>query len=212
MTPQFSTGNPAANEAGVIKPASGRSRLTLFLVIAVCAAPVILSYLSYYWIKPEGRTNYGTLLDPRLFPVPAMMLSRVENNAPAQIQDTQGKWRMLMVTDAPCTRVCEETLYQIRQLRLMQGKEQSRIERIWLITDQYQPPAVQLQAVAGMHVLRAQAAPLHQWLPVEDGKTPAMYWYLMDPLGNLVMRYPLGADTVKIKKDLSKLLKASGIG
>lgn len=212
MTPQFSTGNPAANEAGVIKPASGRSRLTLFLVIAVCAAPVILSYLSYYWIKPEGRTNYGTLLDPRLFPVPAMMLSRVENNAPAQIQDTQGKWRMLMVTDAPCTRVCEETLYQIRQLRLMQGKEQSRIERIWLITDQYQPPAVQLQAVAGMHVLRAEAAPLHQWLPVEAGKTPAMYWYLMDPLGNLVMRYPLGADTVKIKKDLSKLLKASGIG
>jgi hypothetical protein len=71
---------------------------------------------------------------------------------------------------------------------------------------------VQLQAVAGMHVLRAQAAPLHQWLPVEAGKTPAMYWYLMDPLGNLVMRYPLGADTVKIKKDLSKLLKASGIG
>ncbi len=212
MTPQFSTGNPAANEAGPIKPASGRSRLTLFLVIAVCAAPVILSYLSYYWIKPEGRTNYGTLLDPRLFPVPAMMLSRVENNAPAQIQDTQGKWRMLMVTDASCTRVCEETLYQIRQLRLMQGKEQSRIERIWLITDQYQPPAVQLQAVAGMHVLRAEAAPLHQWLPVEDGKTPAMYWYLMDPLGNLVMRYPLGADTVKIKKDLSKLLKASGIG
>lgn len=212
MTPQFSTGNPAANEAGAIKPASGRSRLTLFLVIAVCAAPVILSYLSYYWIKPEGRTNYGTLLDPRLFPVPAMMLSRVENNAPAQIQDTQGKWRMLMVTDAPCTRVCEETLYQIRQLRLMQGKEQSRIERIWLITDQYQPPAVQLQAVAGMHVLRAEAAPLHLWLPVEAGKTPAMYWYLMDPLGNLVMRYPLGADTVKIKKDLSKLLKASGIG
>lgn len=212
MTPQFSTGNPAANEAGVIKPASCRSRLTLFMVIAVCAAPVILSYLSYYWIKPEGRTNYGTLLDPRLFPVPAMMLSRVENNAPAQIQDTQGKWRMLMVTDAPCTRVCEETLYQIRQLRLMQGKEQSRIERIWLITDQYQPPAVQLQAVAGMHVLRAQAAPLHQWLPVDAGKTPAMYWYLMDPLGNLVMRYPLGADTVKIKKDLSKLLKASGIG
>jgi hypothetical protein len=53
MNPQFSTGNPAANEAGAIKPASGRSRLTLFLVIAVCAAPVILSYLSYYWINPK---------------------------------------------------------------------------------------------------------------------------------------------------------------
>lgn len=212
MNQPLSMNNQATDEQAVVKSATSRSRWTLFLVIAVCAAPVILSYLSYYWIKPEGRTNYGTLLDPRLFPMPAMMLSRVENNAPAQIQDTNGKWRMLMVTDAPCTQQCEATLYQIRQLRLMQGKEQSRIERIWLITDQYQPPVAQLQAVTGMHVLRADATPLNKWLPVEQGKAPAMYWYLLDPLGNLVMRYPVGSDTVKIKKDISKLLKASGIG
>ena len=43
---------------------------TLFLVIAACAAPVILSYLTYYVIKPQARTNYGDLIDPRAYPIP----------------------------------------------------------------------------------------------------------------------------------------------
>jgi hypothetical protein len=49
-----------------------KGRWKLFIVLAVCAAPMIASYLAYYVIKPEGRTNYGTILDPRLYPMPEL--------------------------------------------------------------------------------------------------------------------------------------------
>jgi len=47
---------------------------------------------------------------------------------------------------------------------------------------------------------------------VEEGTTASDHIYMIDPLGNLMMRFPKDADPNKIKKDLYKLLKASAIG
>jgi hypothetical protein len=49
-------------------------------------------------------------------------------------------------------------------------------------------------------------------LPVEQNTTDYDHIYLIDPLGNLMMRFPKHADPNKVKKDLAKLLKASSIG
>ncbi len=48
-----------------------RARWKLFAVLAVCASPLMFSYLTYYVIKPTGRTNYGELIDPRAHPLPS---------------------------------------------------------------------------------------------------------------------------------------------
>lgn len=186
-------------------------RWKLFAVMAICAAPVIASYLTYYVIKPEGRTNYGMLLDPRAYPMPPLGSTSLDGQ-PATLDAYKGKWIMLQVNGADCTQTCKTKLYDMRQLRLTQGKDMDRIERVWLVTDKEPLEIFVLREYDGTHVLRVDPAALKAWLPAEEGTTPADHLYMIDPLGNLMMRFPKDADANKIKRDLGKLLKASRIG
>lgn len=190
------------------KPA-GRGKL--FLVLAVCASPLIASYFTYYVIKPSSRTNYGTLLDPRNYPIPALASTALDGSK-SSLQDYKGKWLMVQVNDADCQIACQKRLNDMRQLRLAQGKEMDRIERVWLITDDRPLETMLLREYDGMRHLRVSPQVLQAWLPVEQGTLASDHIYLIDPLGNLMMRYPKDADPNKIKKDLAKLLKASAIG
>ena len=183
----------------------------LFAVIAVCAAPLIASYLAYYVIKPAGRTNYGALIDPRAYPIPALGATLLDGK-PIALDAYKGKWIMLQVNDADCREACKKKLYDMRQLRLAQGKEMDRIERVWLVTDDKPLETIVMREYDGTHMLRVKPAAVKAWLPVEPGATAADHLYMIDPLGNLMMRFTKQADPNKIKKDLAKLLKASRIG
>ncbi len=188
-----------------------RGRWKLFAVILVCAAPLIASYLAYYVIKPEGRTNYGALIDPRAYPIPALGATTLDGK-PLGLDAYKGKWIMLQVDSGDCQETCKKKLYEMRQLRLTQGKEMNRIERVWLITDDKPLETILMREYDGTHMLRAKPEVIRTWLPVETGTTAADHIYMIDPLGNLMMRFPKDADPNKIKKDISKLLRASSIG
>lgn len=188
-----------------------KGRWRLFLVIAICASPLIASYLTYYVIKPEGRTNYGALIDPRNHPVPMLSATTLDGK-PSGLEALKGKWIMLQVSDAQCAEPCQKRLHDMRQLRLAQGKEMDRIERVWLITDDKPLETLLMREYDGTHMLRVRPEVLKAWLPVEQGTVAADHIYMIDPLGNLMMRFPKDADPNKIKKDLAKLLKASRIG
>jgi cytochrome oxidase Cu insertion factor (SCO1/SenC/PrrC family) len=183
----------------------------LFLVIAICAAPMIASYLAYYVFKPQGRTNYGTLIDPRQYPIPALDTTTLDGK-PFSLDQLKGKWIMLQVNGSDCGEPCKTMLYEMRQLRLTQGKNMNRIERVWLITDDKPLETVLMREYDGTHFLRANPTKVKAWLPVDAGTSAADHIYLVDPLGNLMMRFPKNADPNKIKKDLTKLLMASSIG
>jgi hypothetical protein len=172
---------------------------------------MIFSYITYYIIKPTGRTNYGALLDPRAHPIPALAASTLDGK-PAALENYKGKWIMLLVGAGACEQACKDQLVAMRQLRLMQGKGMERIERVWLITDATPVDTVLMRVVDGTHMLRADAAALAKWLPVEAGGKMDDHMYLIDPLGNLMMRFPKNPDPNKVKKDMGKLLKASAIG
>lgn len=188
-----------------------RGRWKLLLVIFICASPLIFSYLTYYVIKPGGRTNYGTLIDPRAYPIPELGL-RTQDGQPAALQAYKGKWIMLQTGASNCPDACMKQLYAMRQLRLMQGKEMERIERVWLIVDARLPDPGAMLGFAGMHLLHAAPAAVAAWLPVDAGASSSDYLYLIDPLGHLMMRFQKDADPSKVKKDLVKLLMASAIG
>ncbi|MEO5933020.1 MAG: cytochrome C oxidase subunit I [Duganella sp.] len=233
-----------------------RGRWKLMVVLAVCAAPLIASYFMYYVVKPKGGvTNYGTLIDPRLYPIPPMASTTLDGK-PATLDNYKGKWIMLKVGPSECLRECQDQLFAMRQLRLMQGKEMARVERVWMITDNEPLDTVLIRVNDGTRMLRAPAAVIDKWLPLEQGagtgnvagaSTAATstastatasiaataatdttagaavdkvsdHVYLIDPLGNLMMRFPKGAvssDTQKVRKvhkDIAKLLKASAIG
>jgi hypothetical protein len=193
------------------KTKQNRGRWMLLAVILVCASPMIFSYLTYYVIKPQGRTNYGTLLDPREFPIPALGSTAIDGT-PATLQDMKGKWLMVKVGAGDCPQTCKDQLVAMRQLRLMTNKDRERIERVWLVTDAQPLDTMLMKVVDGTRMLRVQPAAVAAWLPVEQGSKLEDHIYLIDPLGNLMMRFPKNADPAKVKKDLGKVLKASAIG
>lgn len=179
----------------------------LYAVIGLCAIPVILSYLTYYVIKPIARTNYGTLLEPRLYPIPKT------NGLLKALTTYRGKWIMLQVSVLPCETNCQKGLLDMRQLRIMQGKDRDRIERVLLIINHPYPLDASLSKVfEGTHFLWADKKTIEAWLPVEADKSVTDRLYLIDPLGNVIMRYVEGARPEKIHKDVTRLLKASHIG
>lgn len=186
-------------------------RWKLFLILGVCAAPMIASYFSYYLLQPSGKTNYGTLLDPRLYPLPTLNAHEPEGKA-VELADFKGKWIMLQADDGACPESCQRKLYDMRQLRVAQGKGMERIERVWLVTDEQAVDEKLKPGIAGTQLLRVNPALVEKWLPIEAGSNIKAHIYLIDPLGNLMMRFPKDADPNKVKKDLSKLLKASAIG
>jgi cytochrome oxidase Cu insertion factor (SCO1/SenC/PrrC family) len=186
-------------------------RWKLFAVLAVCASPLIASYLTYYVIKPEGRTNYGALIDPRAYPMPQLNTAALDG-APANLQQFKGKWIMMIADGGECPESCRKRLHDMRQLRLAQGKDMDRIERVWLINDKQPLDTVLMREYDGTHMLRSDAQALKSWLPSDQASAYTDHIYMIDPLGNLMMRFPKDADPNKIKKDLAKLLKASRIG
>jgi hypothetical protein len=191
------------------RTSSGRWKL--FAVLAVCASPMLLSYLTYYVIKPEGRTNYGTILDPRLYPLPQLGGILLGGEA-KELDAYKGKWIMLQVDSGSCTQSCEKKLLDMRQLRLMQGKGMDRVERVWLINDEQAVDTVLMRSFDGTHMIRVDASTLKKWLPSEENTQVNEHIFMIDPLGNLMLRFPKDADPQKMKKDISKLLKASAIG
>ena len=186
-----------------------RQRLKLLAVLAVCAAPVIASYLTYYVIKPDGRTNYGELVEPQR-PAAGLSVTRPDGTA-AGMEAFRGKCVLLTAAPGACDAACAHRLYVMRQVRLTTGKERDRIERVLLLTDQASPAATVLAEHEGLHVLRTAPAALQRALP-ESQTLAAPSVYVVDPLGNLMMRFPADADPSRMKKDIAKLLRASRVG
>ena len=207
------TNNPEATQDSSNKQAQNTGRWKLLAVVAVCAFPIIASYFTYYIIKPTGRNNYGALIDPRLHPIPEAQLQVTElDGKAAPLAQFKGKWVLLQTGSSDCQEACKKQLFDMQQLRLMQGKERERLERVWLVTDAQPLDTLVMREFDGTSMLRVNNDALKAWLPVEAGGQTSDHLYLIDPLGNLMMRFPKDADPNKIKKDIAKLLKASAIG
>jgi hypothetical protein len=159
------------------------------LVALVCAAPFVLGTLAYVMGWSPGRPgNYGELLAPRTLSL-------------APLAPLRGKWVLVTADAAGCDAYCEKKLYFMRQVRRAQGKDMERIERLWLLSDGGAPRPELLAAIEGTHLARAQ-----------DPAFTAEHIYLVDPLGNVMLRFPRDPDPSRMIKDLQRLLRYSRIG
>ena len=189
---------------------SRSARLQLIAILVICAAPVVASYLAYYVFQPQGRTNYGTLIEPQRG-VGGLHAQPLDGGGFA-LADLRGKWVMLTVDKGACEQACVDKLYLMRQVRLTTGKDRDRIERVMLLTDAGRPSPEVLSSYEGTRVARADPDEVAKLLPPEGSGSSADHVYLVDPLGNLMMRFPRNADASRMKKDLAKLLRASRVG
>ena len=208
-----------SGNAGAADAATRRGRRTFWLLLLVCLAPVIASYLTFYVIKPEKRNNYGTIIDARTHEVPPTLAAATLDGRPQPLDTFKGKWVLLVAAPAACPDACQKQLFAMRQLRTMQGKEMDRIERVWLITDRQPLDTMTIRTFDGTHMLRADPQAIAGWLPVDAGTALVDHIYVIDPLGHLMMAFPKDADPSrtyehmkKVSRDINKLLKASSIG
>jgi len=181
--------------------------LSLWLLVALVVAPVVASYVFYYFRLPAGRVNYGELLTPVPLPDASLTLA---DGTPFRLSSLRGRWILASLDSGECDEYCERKLVYLRQLRLTQGKEMDRVERAWIVTDDAAPRAAVVDAVAGTRVIRAAGSGLPARFP--GGAAAHDYIYVIDPLGNVMMRFPRDPDPKRMIKDLSRLLKASRIG
>lgn len=185
-----------------------KNRRTLLLVAAVCIAPFMLSYALYSFWRPASRINYGELMSGVVVPTGALV--RATGSEEFNFAKMRGHWVYVTVDSGACDDYCRNKLWKMRQVRLTQGKYLERIERVWLVDDAKPVASVVARDYAGTHIARAEKSVQVQALPYQGAQRDHIY--LIDPLGNLVLRYPKNADPSRMKKDLERLLKVSRIG
>jgi hypothetical protein len=182
----------------------------MLAVLLVCAAPVIASYFTYYVVRPEGRRNYGELIQPQR-PLPDLAATTPEG-AQVRLAALKGQWLLVSVAGGACDATCQKHLYLQRQLRESVGKEKDRVDWVWLVSDTAPLPADISPALQKATVLRVDGAAIERWLEPAPGHALPDHLYLVDPMGNWMMRFPAGMDTAgaaKAKRDLERLLRAS---
>src|SRR5262249_30990397 len=162
----------------------------------VCVAPLVLGTLAYFYHWGTGApSNYGELITPR--PLNGPPFDRL-----------RGKW-VLVVFDAPaCDPACLKKLYYVHQLRRALGEDMDRVERLCLLPGEGKPRADLLRAIEGTKFFYPKDSSLASSL----AENPVDYIYLVDPLGNLMMRYPRDADPSEMLKDLQRLMKVAKYG
>jgi len=203
--------NPPATATAPASPQQlRRARLKMLAILLVCAAPVIASYTAYYVIKPSGRVNYGALIEPQR-DLTALQMTALDG-ARTSIGQLRGKWLLVAIEPGACEQDCIDRLYALRQIRLTTGKDRERVERVLLVTGDATPPAQVMTEYEGTVVARASAASVEGSFPAEEGARASEHLYVIDPLGNLMMRFPRNVDLNRMKKDVAKLLRASRIG
>lgn len=185
-----------------------KSRRTLLLVAAVCLAPFVGSFALYYFWQPSGRINYGELIEGVV--VPTGSVAAASGNEPFDFAQVRGRWVFVTVDSGACDDYCRNKLWKMRQVRLTQGKYPERIERVWLVNDMQSVAPAVAKEYEGTRIARVQNGPILKALPYREAQRDHIY--LVDPLGNVVLRYPKDADPSRMKKDITRLLRVSRIG
>src|SRR6218665_1761579 len=89
-------------------------RWRMLMVVAVCAAPVIASYFSFYVLKLSGSA-YGDLIAPTI-DMPADLSLRDLNGQAVTAESLKGQWLLTVVQEGACDTACEKLLFQQPQL------------------------------------------------------------------------------------------------
>jgi hypothetical protein len=186
---------------------SRKGRIQLLLVAAVFLGPLVLAAWLYFGeqeLTPKGRTNNGALLEPIVNLVDILPTSQLHAAA-------DGHWALVYVNTSRCDEPCESALYTLRQSRLMLGKEMDRLLRVFLHDDT--APDTVLLADDHKGLITLQDSSLADLL---KNKKPAELeaggYFLVDPLGNLVLYFHPDIDPGAMVDDIKHLLELSRIG
>ena len=191
--------------------AAPRSRGQIWLLIGVFFAPLLVAFLLYYGVegwRPTGRTNHGELIQPpRAVPRVAMQSASGE----ALADDFMlRKWSLVFIGAGDCSMRCREALAHMRQVRLALNDDMPRVQRVFLVTDQCCDLDFLQREHPGLITAKAEGAAVEMLQAFPQPQAGDIY--IVDPLGNAMMRYTADAPAKGLLEDMKKLLKLSHIG
>ena len=203
------------NESLVNRQELRASRRKLLGIFALFAGPLFIAWLWYFnvdLLAPKLGANKGELINPA-WPLQTINLQS-STNTHIQLKDLERIWTVVLVVGEHCDEQCKKNLYYTRQMRLAMGKDIERVQRLLLVP----PGGTDLEPtwLAQEHpsLLVAEQGKLVQQIKTATANMPngAHTVYLIDPLANLMMRYPRQLEPKDLMQDLKKLLKVSRIG
>lgn len=183
--------------------------LLALLFIGPLAAAAFVYYVTPDW-RPGARVNHGELIEPPQ-PMPDVGLAG-PGGEPLAEAPLRHRWTLIYVEDGECDAACQEVLFETWQVRYLLHRDLDRVRRILVYTGAA-PDAAIADGHPDLLVADGRAAggpALLAALPSAAGTGDAVY--LVDPLGNLMMRFPVTGTWQDMHKDLKKLLKLSRIG
>jgi hypothetical protein len=182
------------------------SRGKLLLLVACFGLPIVASYLAYFFYDAQPTGNYGELL------LPPGRITTQPFGRPGEgawsFAELQGRWVITVSDSGACPVACTQKLTTLRQVQLALGRKASRVARVFVVDDLAHPDTTALAPFDGTIVALTPTG-LH--LPTGAANDRA-HIYLVDPNGNVMLRWPAAADAKRMLKDLDRLLRASQIG
>jgi cytochrome oxidase Cu insertion factor (SCO1/SenC/PrrC family) len=189
-----------------------RNLRTLAALAGLFVLPLAIAFFTYYgsdW-RPAGHVNHGTLISPAR-PLPPVVLPQVSSGAPATAP-WRGKWSLVYVGDGACDSACRQALYLMRQTRLALNTDMTRVARMFLVSGECCAREFLAREHAGLIVLDATTEDGQRLLQEFPAADRADTLFIVDPLGNLMMRYDARQNPRGLLEDLKKLLRLSQIG
>jgi hypothetical protein len=181
------------------------ARAKLLLVAGAFLLPILASLAAYRFLRPEPTANYGELLLP-----PAAIASHAFARGGGRFgfSELRDRWVLVASDSGACAAQCIEKLAAMRQVRLALGRNAARLERVFVVDDLRAPDPAALAGFEGMVVA---TTPQGLQLPLGAANDRA-HIYLVDPHGNVILRWPAKPDLRRMYRDLERLFKASQIG
>ena len=190
---------PSMSEAK--SPASRRKgRLQLLLILLGVIGPMILAtgmYKLQFWV-PEGRSYHGELI------------GNGQTRADLGVQAQEDRWQILVTAPKDCSVDCQQLVYLARQIQIGLGRDAGRASHALAVA---QPLSSEYDAKLTREYPQLQRYPLSltEFHKTSGDKAVPQLW-IIDPHGNLVLRYDPTVKGKDLLNDLRHLLKLSNIG
>ena len=160
------------------------------------------------WLEGGETKNYGQLVSPA---IPSELTDFMSDDSDVDIAHLKGRWVLLHLDlNGQCTDSCVKSVHMLKQLNVLLNKDTERLKRVYLDKSNGKNSTL-LSKDSDLNIFSWDSNNIRELKgkvgDIEDGDM-----LLLDPLGNIMMRYKQDADPYGIQKDLKLLFKDSQIG
>lgn len=187
-----------------------RGQLKAAAMFAIAIVPVLIASLMFFtgWGIPGATSNKGDLVPGGTLATDLGLVNEEGESLQRLFLDNNddATWWLVVVADE-CDQACQDMVFLTRQVHISLNRQSNRLSRAFHASD---PTAVDLSEHPHLNLWHRSNSPV----TLPEGVTPAdgPYAYIIDPIGNLVMRYDSSHTGREMLDDLKHLFKVSPLG